>query len=357
MAREDTSNVAGAVNPPPTSSDYTARGVFNNVNTASGNTGGSATPESTLTPSTSTGGGGGNANDTTITLEAGTGLTGGGNFTTNQAEQETITFSLPNVGATGTHGTATDILESITIDAQGRVTAVTTSGTPPNPFNDDLRSGSDAPPTQAASEQARTEMITLQVANGYTINSVDNINARGILDNSNVGDPSGLGTPMVTIPVTVPATDSSSDPIGSGSVEVTTTTEETATGREFQETTTPLNTMTFLPFYTVIFNNANRQTATDVALSSFTASDAALTNGGRILINNPFGAGRPDKYAYFALQANDGEDGTGSARNYSFSFGTFEVEIGVFATRTMFGRTFNIYEFPTRGNVDLTITF
>ena len=356
MAREDTSNVAGAVNPPPTSNDYTARGVFNNVNTASGQTGGdSSTSETDLTPSTSTGGGT-SANDTTITLEAGAGIDGGGTFTTNQAMEETISFSLPPVGHAGTHGTASNMVQSITVDLQGRVTAITLAESPPTPFNDNLRVGSDAPPSQSVSEEARTEMVTLQVADGYTIENVMS-DAGGILESGDIGDPTGLGTNMVTIPVTIPATENTADPVGSGSVTTTTTTRETTTGREFQETRTPLETMTFLPYYTAIFNNSNRQTTADIQLSSFTASDAAITHGGRLLISNPFGAGRPDKYAYFALQANDGEGGTGSARNYMFSFGSFGVDIGVFATREMFGRTFNIYEFPTRGDVDLTVTF
>jgi hypothetical protein len=38
----------------------------------------------------------GSANDATITLNAGSGLSGGGNFTTNQSVNETITFSLTN---------------------------------------------------------------------------------------------------------------------------------------------------------------------------------------------------------------------------------------------------------------------
>jgi len=38
----------------------------------------------------------GSANDATITLNAGTGLSGGGNFTTNQSVNETITFNLTN---------------------------------------------------------------------------------------------------------------------------------------------------------------------------------------------------------------------------------------------------------------------
>ena len=44
---------------------------------------------------------GGGANDATITLTAGTGLTGGGDFTTNQAGNETITFNFDSNSITG----------------------------------------------------------------------------------------------------------------------------------------------------------------------------------------------------------------------------------------------------------------
>ena len=362
MATETSSTAAGAVNPPPSSTPrYTPRGVFNNSGTSagtSGTSGGSttSTSQTTLNPSTGTGGGGVTPNDSTITLTAGTGLLGGGDFTTNQSFDEGITFSLPNVITPSTYGSASNVIQSITVDEQGRVTNVTTSGTPPNPFNDNLSAGSDAPPSQAASESDRMETITLRVANGYTIDEVTT-SAGGIIDDNDVGTPTGLGTNEVTIPVTIQGTSSSSDPIGGGTVTATTTTIETDTMRERVETVTPLRTSTFLPYYTVIFDNNNRQTTTSIQLSSFVASNAAITHGGRLLISNPFGAGRPDKYAYFALQTNDGVDGSGTARNYMFSFGSFGVDIDVFTTRTMFGRTYNIYEFPTRGDVDLTVTF
>jgi len=44
---------------------------------------------------------GGGANDATITLTAGTGLTGGGDFTTNQAGNESITFNFDSNSITG----------------------------------------------------------------------------------------------------------------------------------------------------------------------------------------------------------------------------------------------------------------
>ena len=54
----------------------------------------------------------------TVSINAGTGLTGGGNITA------TRTISMPNVGTAGTYGSATQV-PVITTDAQGRVSNVT----------------------------------------------------------------------------------------------------------------------------------------------------------------------------------------------------------------------------------------
>lgn len=74
-------------------------------------------------------------NNATITLSAGTGLSGGGDFTTNQSAAETIKFSLATSGVTaGTYGPSADVSGSngatitvpeITVDSYGRVTGVT----------------------------------------------------------------------------------------------------------------------------------------------------------------------------------------------------------------------------------------
>ena len=72
------------------------------------------------------------ASDATITLAAGDILDGGGAFTLNQAANETITFDLATGGiGAGTYGSTSDSIkvDNITVDAYGRVTAVTTGAT------------------------------------------------------------------------------------------------------------------------------------------------------------------------------------------------------------------------------------
>lgn len=74
-------------------------------------------------------------NNATITLSAGTGLSGGGDFTTNQSSAETISFALAESGVTsGTYGPSEDIIgisgtiisvPEITVDTYGRVTGIT----------------------------------------------------------------------------------------------------------------------------------------------------------------------------------------------------------------------------------------
>ena len=71
-------------------------------------------------------------NNATITIAAGTNLTTGGNFTTNQGSNETITINMATGGAgAATYGSTSDSvkIDTITLDAYGRVTAVATGAT------------------------------------------------------------------------------------------------------------------------------------------------------------------------------------------------------------------------------------
>ena len=68
----------------------------------------------------------------TITLAAGDILDGGGDFTLNQSANETITFDLATGGiGAGTYGSTSNStkVDNITVDAYGRITAITTGGT------------------------------------------------------------------------------------------------------------------------------------------------------------------------------------------------------------------------------------
>ena len=351
MAIENRPTEDGAVSSPSTT--YSSRGVFNNdgeTTTESGSSSSSTTAD-TLTPSTGTGTGG-NVNDTEITLNAGAGIDGGGSFTTNQATTDVITFSLPNTFVPGTGqsagmsiGTADNPVQSITVDAQGRVSSVTvqTAIPQPTPFNDNFRSSSDAPAQQAASEEDRMETITLQVADGYTIDMVDTTPG-GILEAEDVGAPSGLGTNMVTIPVTIPAVMNSDDMVGTGTVSTSSMITETSSGRTMTETATPLSTTTFIPFYNMIFDTQQ----TSLTLAQLTASTGALTNGTSVSFTYNTGGPRR-QYGYLALERVSG-------RTYQFDAGFFDISTDPTGmTAEMFGRTYDFYEFPTQANLSFSI--
>ncbi len=70
--------------------------------------------------------------NSTITIQAGTNLTTGGDFTTNQSSNETITINMATGGVgAGTYGSTSNStkIDNITVDAYGRVTGVTTGAT------------------------------------------------------------------------------------------------------------------------------------------------------------------------------------------------------------------------------------
>jgi len=71
----------------------------------------------------------GSANDSTLTITAGTALSGGGTFTTNQSSDSAVTVNLDNTAVTpGTYGDANNTPQII-IDQQGRITSATTVST------------------------------------------------------------------------------------------------------------------------------------------------------------------------------------------------------------------------------------
>jgi len=71
-------------------------------------------------------------NNNSITISAGTNLSGGGTFTLNQNFNETVTINMATGGVgAGTYGSTSNStkIDTITVDAYGRVTAVATGGT------------------------------------------------------------------------------------------------------------------------------------------------------------------------------------------------------------------------------------
>lgn len=67
-------------------------------------------------------------NDATITLSAGSGMTGGGDFTTNQSGNETITLSHADTSSQGSvDNSGNTFIQDITLDTYGHITAITSA--------------------------------------------------------------------------------------------------------------------------------------------------------------------------------------------------------------------------------------
>ena len=347
MAVNDRPTEQGAVAPPPTNDLYSPAGVFDSEGVTiagQGGTSSSSIAESTLTPSGTGGGTGTEPNDTPITIMAGNGLAGGGNFTTNQAAASTITLDLPPVGMMGTFGTADMPVQSVSVDGFGRVTSITLQQDAPipTPFRDNFSASADNT-VRAAAEAPRMEDITISVADGYTVDTVVPMSTGTVP--VTLGTPTGLGTDTVTIPVTIPATQQPSDPVGSVSVMTTSMVTETSSMRTREETATPLDTMTFIPFYQMVYDT--RQDT--VTLSGLTASEVALDNGTMVTLQyNTSGSRR--QYGYLALEMEVG-------RTYRFDAGFFDISADPLpgVTATMFGRTYEFFEFPTQADLSFTI--
>ena len=359
MAVENRSNAAGAINAPPSNSDtYTSRGVFNNTGTSAGvsGTSGSSTSETTLNPSTGTGGGG-NANDTTITLSAGIGIDGGGDFTTNQADAETITFNLGNAGAgAATYNfDSTNILSSLEVDAHGRVLNVTGSSvTPPNPFNDNLQTTSQFAGGPVPARTGGVEVdtpVTATVSVDPTDYDITDIMATGTNVNNIVATIDPTDTSMATITGTVPANTV-------GPVNIMTETEVTreSTGAVETQTSTPLSTTLYVPFYRLgpTTMDIDFTQPGPIDISSWTeAGTNEITSGTMIMFDRAQGA-TGQQQMYWAL-----EDVQGRTYMQSLGFGTIDFnnlpELN--NTGQRLGRTFRLFKWYSNGNEVVEITF
>jgi len=104
-------------------------------------------------------------NNATITISAGTNLTGGAAFTTDQSANETITLNMATGGVgAGTYGSTADgtKIDQITVDAYGRVTAISTGAT-------GTSSADTITQIREDSGAYRTGSITLQSGSNVTI--------------------------------------------------------------------------------------------------------------------------------------------------------------------------------------------
>ena len=126
---------------------------------------------------------GSSPNNSTITLTAGTNLNGGGDFTTNQSSNEEIIFNLDTGGAgAGNYGSASDgtKIDTITLDAYGRVTAVSTGATGSGSMSS-WNWGVDSASTTSISNgetvriKGGTNVTVSRSGNDVTINSGGNI--------------------------------------------------------------------------------------------------------------------------------------------------------------------------------------
>ena len=344
MAAENRPSGAGATSVPPSNTEYSSQGVF------SGGTGtGTGSVGQGVTGQTDISGGGTPSdppNDSTITLVDGNGLSGGGAFTTNQAANSSITFALDSFGmGQGTYGTADNPIQSIQVDSTGRVQTITvqTVAPIPTPFNDQFSSSDDNAP-RSASENPMPETVTLMVGPGYTLSDVMPRSTGTVPVTFTEPVLSDMGR-TASIDVTVRATTSSTDVVGPATLTTTSTVTETDTGRTRTETATPLDSQVFIPYYFTPMTTSVRGAPAD--LGAFMASSAALTNGTPVAFTHPGPTGR--QFAYLALEQEPG-------RTYRFDAGFFDISTDPTGmTYTRFGRTFDLYEFPSNGDLSFTI--
>jgi hypothetical protein len=187
-------------------------------------------------------------NDTTITIEAGTGLVTGGNFTTNQATIETITIDHADVTRTDTtstdaptYGGTFEAVTGVTTNAQGHVTAIDIS-TVTIPASDNVdqdvnvtnlidRLG-DISENVTIGDAADVTVIIpgdLQVTGTTTTNNVETVStSNGVVFEGNAADENELtllaGTLTADQTVTLPnatGTVALTSDIGDGTITIT----------------------------------------------------------------------------------------------------------------------------------------
>lgn len=108
-------------------------------------------------------------NDATITITAGNALTGGGNFTTDQASNETITINHQDTSTqSSVNNSGSTYIQDITLDTYGHVTAITSTDAASNISSNGFVTGARLASTGGTST-TRTFSTAITVQNGQTI--------------------------------------------------------------------------------------------------------------------------------------------------------------------------------------------
>jgi hypothetical protein len=152
-------------------------------------------------------------NDATITLTAGDGLTGGGDFTTDQATNETITVSHADTSSQGdVTNTGLDFIQSVTLDGYGHVTGLTSATVTLPTVNDatitlsagtGLTGGGDFTTDQATDETltiTHADTTRTNTTSSSTLSHEGTFTAITSVTTNSLGHVTGANTETYTLP-------------------------------------------------------------------------------------------------------------------------------------------------------------
>lgn len=108
-------------------------------------------------------------NDATITITAGNALTGGGNFTTDQASNETITINHQDTSTqSSVDNNGSTYIQDITLDTYGHITGITSTDVSSN-IGSTFQSGGYATGGASSSSSSYRFSGAISVPNGHTV--------------------------------------------------------------------------------------------------------------------------------------------------------------------------------------------